>query len=140
MSERICSRTGCVQPAVATLTYSYGDTTAALGPISPEPERGAHDLCVVHAETLTVPRGWDLVRVGGGRAAAPPPNTDDDLAALARAIRVAGGLDPDAPSGEARNPHAVPESVVTVARRGHLRIVTDVGNTPSDSGKTVLTA
>ena len=60
--RRQCSRSACVRPAVATLTYDYGDSTAVLGPLSTQAEPHAYDLCEVHAERLTVPRGWQVVR------------------------------------------------------------------------------
>ena len=31
---RRCSRAGCINPAVATLTYAYADSTAVVGPLA----------------------------------------------------------------------------------------------------------
>ena len=111
-SNRRCSRNGCPQPAVATLTYVYADSTAVVGPLATSAEPHTYDLCEAHAVRLTAPKGWDLVRHDG--AYPPPPSTPDDLEALADAVREA-----------ARPP--VPEEAAQggpggqVGRRGHLR-------------------
>lgn len=85
---RLCSRNGCGRPAVATLTYVYQDQTAVVGPLATFAEPHTYDLCPEHAERLTVPRGWDVVRLAGDYTPAPP--SDDDLLALANAVREAG--------------------------------------------------
>ncbi len=61
MRERLCSKAGCAREAVTTLTYDYGDQMAAVGPLGRR-EPHAHDLCAIHTERLTVPRGWMIVR------------------------------------------------------------------------------
>jgi len=76
-----------VNPAVATLTYDYSDSTAVLGPLSTTAEPHAYDLCERHALTLTVPRGWQVVRLTTQFEPAPP--SPDDLSALADAVREA---------------------------------------------------
>ncbi|MEU6861081.1 DUF3499 domain-containing protein [Glycomyces sp. NPDC046736] len=86
-SDRRCSRNGCRQPAVATLTYIYSDSTAVVGPLSTNREPHSYDLCDAHARRLTVPHGWELVRHQGDYAVPMP--TDDDLVALANAVREA---------------------------------------------------
>ncbi|MEA2345838.1 MAG: hypothetical protein QOF63_4007 [Thermoanaerobaculia bacterium] len=58
--SRSCARPGCNQPAVATLTYDYGNSTAWIERLSPEPHPMTHDLCERHAERLSVPQGWHL--------------------------------------------------------------------------------
>ena len=88
---RKCSRTGCGNPAVATLTYAYADSTAVVGPLATYSEPHSYDLCEEHALRLTVPRGWEVVR-HDGEFAAPEP-TVDDLTALAEAVREAGRPD-----------------------------------------------
>lgn len=47
---------------MATLTYDYGDQMAALGPLGLARHPNAHDLCSPHAERLSVPAGWLVVR------------------------------------------------------------------------------
>jgi hypothetical protein len=73
---------------VATLTYVYADQTAVLGPLATYAEPHTYDLCAEHAERLTAPRGWDVVRLAVDLT--PPPPTSDDLVALADAVREAG--------------------------------------------------
>nr|NLD39673.1 DUF3499 domain-containing protein [Actinomycetales bacterium] len=85
--SRQCSRSTCTHPAVATLTYDYTDSTAVLGPLSTSAEPHAYDLCQRHAESLTVPRGWQVVRLATEFEPAPP--SDDDITALADAVREA---------------------------------------------------
>ncbi|GAA4485248.1 DUF3499 family protein [Microbacterium panaciterrae] len=62
MYERLCSKVGCAREAVATLTYDYDDQMAALGPLGAENDPHAHDLCAIHADRLSVPAGWIVVR------------------------------------------------------------------------------
>jgi hypothetical protein len=47
---------------VSTLTYDYADQLAAIGPLGPADDPHAHDLCAIHTERLSVPRGWVVVR------------------------------------------------------------------------------
>ncbi|MGH3917067.1 MAG: DUF3499 domain-containing protein [Pseudonocardiaceae bacterium] len=115
-SVRRCSRTGCINPAVATLTFVYADSTAVVGPLATYSEPHSYDLCERHALRLTAPRGWDVVR-HEGEFAEPEP-TVDDLTALAEAVREAGRVDrPIDPVLTA----PVPGS----GRRGHLRVLPD---------------
>ena len=81
---RQCSKTGCTGAAVATLTYVYRDSTVVLGPLATYAEPHTYDLCARHADRLTVPRGWEVVRLSGDYV--PPPPTSDDLGE--------GGADP----------------------------------------------
>ncbi|WP_368410627.1 DUF3499 family protein [Kocuria sp.] len=60
---RACSKQTCNRDAVCTLTYVYADSTAVIGPLSARREPHAYDLCPVHADTLTAPRGWRVVRL-----------------------------------------------------------------------------
>ncbi|MEV8250839.1 DUF3499 family protein [Microbacterium sp. NPDC076768] len=62
MNERQCSKVGCTREAVATLTYDYGDQMAALGPLGAANDPQAQDLCLPHAERLSVPAGWLVLR------------------------------------------------------------------------------
>ena len=85
--SRRCSRSGCAQPAAATLTYVYAESTAVVGPLATYSEPHSYDLCEFHAERLTVPRGWEVVRHEIDADDAGP--TGDDLLALADAVREA---------------------------------------------------
>lgn len=122
---RRCSRPGCQSPAVATLTYVYADSTAVLGPLATYAEPHSYDLCARHGDRLTVPRGWDAVRLA--LPAADPAPSSDDLEALADAVREAAWT-PVAPT---RNgPRAVPDEEPDRpprpgARRGHLRVLSN---------------
>lgn len=69
------------------MTYGYEDATAVIGPLSPTAAPGAFDLCAKHVQSVTVPRGWQMVRLQTDFEPAPP--STDDLMALADAIREA---------------------------------------------------
>ena len=115
---RRCSRTACGRVAVATLTYVYSDSTAVLGPLATYAEPHCYDLCAEHAERLTAPRGWEVVRLAPDLSPARP--SDDDLLALADAVREAAK--PRAPEPVVA---AVEAATVEVGRRGHLRVLRD---------------
>ena len=87
ISVRHCSKPGCSRPAVATLTYDYSDSTAVVGSLSAAADPNAYDLCEHHANSLTVPRGWQIVRLQTIFEPAPP--SGDDLMALVDAVRQA---------------------------------------------------
>ncbi|MDN5790011.1 MAG: DUF3499 domain-containing protein [Micrococcales bacterium] len=136
---RGCSKTGCARPAVATLTYAYGDRAIVVGPLATYAEPHTYDLCLAHAERLTAPRGWDVIRVGGEYS--EPALADDDLLAIADAVRETGRSRSRSP----RPGHAAREAriatgeglaaaqaaaeadsgVIEAGRRGHLRILRD---------------
>lgn len=82
--QRGCSKTGCGRPAVATLTYVYADRNVVLGPLATYAEPHTYDLCRHHAERLTPPRGWDIVRIAADYP--DPVEEPDDLLALAHAV------------------------------------------------------
>jgi len=111
---RRCSRTACSRAAVATLTYVYADQTAVLGPLATYAEPHAYDLCDLHSERLSAPRGWEVLRLSMDQAAPSP--TEDDLLALANAVREAARPVPVA--------QPVRETGREVARKGHLRVLT----------------
>jgi hypothetical protein len=105
-----------VQPAVATLTYVYSDSTAVLGPLATVAEPHCYDLCATHSQRLTAPRGWEVVRLAPSEPVHGP--SDDDLLALADAVREAA--QPVSP------PRAQePAGTIEVGRRGHLRVLRD---------------
>lgn len=121
ISSRRCSRTGCSKPACATLTYAYADSTAVLGPLALQAEPGSYDLCAEHARGLSVPRGWDVIRLPHDQRLAP---AEDDLLALANAVREVGlTYDSTLPTEPVH-----PAGVVELGRRGHLSLVTDDDN------------
>lgn len=63
VGNRVCSKPACKRVAVATLTYVYADSTAVLGPLAAAPEPHCYDLCQSHTDSLTVPVGWEVVRL-----------------------------------------------------------------------------
>jgi hypothetical protein len=116
---RRCSRPACKQKALYTLTYVYRDSTAVLGPLAAFVEPHCYDLCAAHAERLTAPRGWEVVRL----PVDPVPPESDDLEALADAVREAARPgQPGEPVGQG----------VEVGRRGHLRVLR---SSPEDRGQ-----
>jgi len=100
---------------MSTLTFVYADQTAVLGPLSTYAEPHAYDLCVAHGERLSVPRGWEVLRLAPDPQAGAP--TTDDLLALADAVREAAR-----PAPEPVEP--VQETGRETVRRGHLRMLT----------------
>ncbi len=62
MPGRVCSKVACQNDAIATLTYDYLDAMAVLGPLAVRHEPGTYDLCDRHAERLSAPQGWQVVR------------------------------------------------------------------------------
>jgi Protein of unknown function (DUF3499) len=116
---RRCSRPGCKQDAVCTLTYVYRDSTAVLGPLAAYVEPHCYDLCDGHAGRLTAPLGWDVVRLPV-HPEEPVPTQVDDLEALANAVREASPAGSGEPVGQG----------VEVGRRGHLRVLRSAPNEP----------
>ena len=123
--SRRCSRTACPKGAVATLTYVYGDSTAVVGPLATFAEPHTYDLCADHAERLTPPRGWEMVRLAGEYV--EPEPSHDDLLALANAVREAGRprLGEPLPSPATRQGDEGSTGTVETARKGHLRMLRD---------------
>lgn len=127
-ATRPCSRVSCSAAAVATLTYVYSDSTAVLGPLATHAEPHTYDLCSEHAERLTAPRGWDVVRLATEFEPAPP--SSDDLLALADAVREASRTPAPAPAPtpvvkQARAGGTAPPAV---GRRGHLSVIRGDGD------------
>ena len=120
---RRCSRTACGRPAVTTLTYVYADQTAVVGPLATYAEPHSYDLCDVHGDRLSAPRGWEVLRLAPDPSTIPP--STDDLLALADAVREAGR----SLVAATRAPGVAGSSEPTGAgretgRRGHLRVLT----------------
>ncbi|HET9871574.1 MAG TPA: DUF3499 domain-containing protein [Propionibacteriaceae bacterium] len=122
MRSRRCSRAGCSRPAVATLTYVYVESTAVLGPLATQAEPHCYDLCKQHAQALSAPLGWEVIRL----AAEPDPQpTTDDLLALADAVREVG-LTYDQPAEPCQDRTVQRRSgIVELGRRGHLTVLAD---------------
>lgn len=112
---RLCTRTSCTRPAAATLTYVYTDSTVVVGPLSSERIPGAFDLCPGHADGLSVPRGWEIIRL----PLEDLPQAvvaDDDLMALAAAVRSIGLRHDEEPA-------PAPAEPAPGRRLGHLRLL-----------------
>lgn len=121
MTARQCSRPTCKQTALYTLTYVYRDSTAVLGPLAAFVEPHCYDLCARHADRMTAPRGWDVVRLPV--APVDEQEESDDLEALANAVREATApRTPAEPTGQG----------IEVGRRGHLRVLRSA---PPDPGR-----
>ncbi|MGP7959867.1 DUF3499 domain-containing protein [Sanguibacter sp. A247] len=120
---RQCSRTACPRSAVATLTYVYADSTAVLGPLATLAEPHSYDLCAEHADRLTAPRGWEVVRLVTDHVEAGPSH--DDLLALADAVREAGRA--TTPSRGRHLAEPAPVQVGEIGRKGHLRVLRGEG-------------
>ncbi|MEI7593228.1 MAG: DUF3499 family protein [Actinomycetes bacterium] len=58
--KRHCARPGCSNPAAATFEYHYPSRTVWLNDVAEEPHPSSYDLCLRHAATMSVPRGWQL--------------------------------------------------------------------------------
>ena len=86
-----------------------------LGPLAVYAEPHCYDLCAVHAERLTAPRGWEVVRLAPEIVDEGPSH--DDLLALADAVREAARPVPVQQPSTART--------IEVGRRGHLRVLRD---------------
>jgi hypothetical protein len=112
---RRCSRAGCGQAAVATLTYVYADSTAVVGPLATYAEPHCYDLCAAHASRLTAPLGWELVRLDAPTSVPRP--VAEDLEALANAVREAARLPGHDDAGPGNGPGN------GMGRRGHLRVL-----------------
>lgn len=118
-SSRLCTRTACGQPAVATLTYVYADSTVVLGPLAIYPEPHCYDLCAEHAQRMTAPRGWEVVRLH-----APQAGPVDDLGVLADLVRQPRSEPaPPAPSAPRESGQPLEAPSTSGVRRGHLRIL-----------------
>lgn len=55
---RGCARPSCSAQAAATLSYDYATSQVWIEHLHLERHPMTHDLCLRHADTLTVPVGW----------------------------------------------------------------------------------
>lgn len=78
------------------MTYGYAEATAVIGPLSPVALPGAFDLCINHAHSVTVPVGWQMIRLVTEFEPVEP--SQDDLTALADAIRATSKKDVPPPT------------------------------------------
>ena len=139
-SVRSCRRPGCENPAVATLTSVYADSTIVIGPLATERQPEAYDLCAKHVESFTAPRGWQVIRLATEFEPAPPwmttsPPWPHAVREASRAPRPrpqpaehAGRPGGILPASLTRDPDALPDHLTglgdgEIMRRGHLRVL-----------------
>lgn len=58
---RKCSMRMCSLEASMSATSDYRARVMAVGPLSPEPEPAAVDLCPRHARELVLPSDWERI-------------------------------------------------------------------------------
>ena len=93
-----------------------------LGPLAIRAEPHGYDLCGAHAESLSAPRGWEVIRLANDADAKP---SSDDLLALADAVREVGfSYDQPAPAAAGTEAAGRP-SIVEIGRRAHLTVLAD---------------
>ena len=125
---RFCSKPGCGGRAIGTLTYDYQNSTVVLGPLATVAEPHSYDMCEPHLSQLTVPKGWDVVRLEINFDDAAP--SDDDLMDLIEAVREAA-LGNGAPSSSLVDTDPAGAFPVLERRHAHLEIVDgEVGVAP----------
>lgn len=69
-----------------------------LGPLATYPEPHCYDLCARHADRLTVPSGWNLIRVQLPDSLQSHHESPDELYALAHAVKEEREPEPEAKS------------------------------------------
>ena len=60
--ERLCHRSGCGAPAVATIASDYRHRIVAIGPVSPSRAPEGMDLCQRHTDRFDPPTQWEIIR------------------------------------------------------------------------------
>jgi hypothetical protein len=93
-----------------------------VGPLATQAEPHCYDLCRTHASALSVPRGWEVIRLT--IETEPQPSTDD-LLALADAVREVGLSYDLPPAGQVGRDAYRPAGIVELGRRGHLTVLAD---------------
>jgi hypothetical protein len=91
--------------------------------LASQAEPHCYDLCQQHAQTLSAPRGWEVIRLA---VESQPKPTSDDLLALADAVRDVG-MSYDPPAASTNEPALRRTGLVELARRGHLTVLADPG-------------
>ena len=117
---RPCSRSTCYAPAVATLTYQYGEATAVLGPLAPIADPSAFDFCQNHANTLTVPQGWTMIRLADNFEPPSRAGEDEVMAFVNNAAEESLTAQEEAEMSRARQAHP---SALLSRPRPHLSLV-----------------
>lgn len=149
---RRCSRTGCTDPATATLVFSYHEQVARVVELLEEREPQTYDLCGSHADRTTPPRGWELSDTRPPRGDRPRRLEDEDtVAVIAAALRgedpprrvdvIEGGTGPSTPRRvtRARVPSRVdPGTPAGVNRTGPTGVT--VGDAAGDEDEDPLRA
>ena len=111
---------------MATLTYVYADSTAVLGPLATYAEPHCYDLCAIHAGRLTVPLGWNVLRL---ELPGEAPLDPEDIYALADALRQPAPAREAAPVEDLAGPRTSPDPLEPPPggelTRKHLRILRD---------------
>ena len=131
---RHCSKPGCNRPAVATLTYDYSGSTVVLGPLSTVAEPHSYDMCEEHANHLTAPQGWQVVRLQTQFEPAPP--SPDDLMALADAVREAAHRSVTPPATRRGMPDQsspLDSDSAYARRRSHFQVVSGLERPDAES-------
>lgn len=59
--SRTCHHAACTAPASVALAFRYDSRQVWLRPLGQEAHPAVHELCLDHADRLTVPRGWDQI-------------------------------------------------------------------------------
>lgn len=102
----------------------YADSTAVLGPLATYAEPHCYDLCTTHAARLTVPLGWEVLRLA---LPSETPLNSDDLYALASAVREKEARPPVEPAVETPAPRTAPPAIEpgpgSPLTRRHLRVL-----------------
>lgn len=70
---RQCARPDCSRPSDASLSYHYESRTVWIEPLQPNADPSSYDMCDVHARTLRVPHGWELVDRRADLVSEPAP-------------------------------------------------------------------
>ncbi len=94
------------------MTYVYGESTMVLGPLATFNEPHCYDLCELHSNATTPPRGWELIKLETNPESLKP--SAEDLEQLAQAVRETAQS--AEPVGDLENS----------GRRGHLQVVRDL--------------
>lgn len=59
-ARRLCSRPTCTKDADATLSFDYATQRAVLTQLIVDLTPELYDLCEIHADRTSPPRGWQL--------------------------------------------------------------------------------
>jgi hypothetical protein len=99
-----CGRPGCTSPASATVTLDRSNQTVWVDRVVERSTTSAARLCVLHADALTPPRGWQLRDRRRTRRAATSRSARRSLTALPRSSPSGAVQDPLDALLEAKTP------------------------------------